>query len=215
VRRLAAGVGFLGFRMFPRHRLLHRKNLRRFEKRLWTFRERYEQGDLEREKIVESFEGWLSYAANADTYKYRRHATRLFNTSFPARPNVTVSNPRKRENFLKKMAAASMPFSRLKTRQLFLRGMSIEEIARRRGFTEGTIWNHLCLLIEHRQLPLWRVLPKEKIDAILPHVASPDDQLADIRTRLRDDRREHITFDEISRVLAHLRSRPKERRTLQ
>ncbi len=59
---LNRGIGFLGFRNYPYHRLLRKANVR-------TMRKRITEGDYD--SICEFLEGWMSYANHADTYNLR------------------------------------------------------------------------------------------------------------------------------------------------
>ncbi len=115
IRRLEKGVNFLGFRIFFHHKLLVKKNMRKFEKNLEQMGRQYMDGKLEREKVIEKFEGWLAYAAHADTYKYRRRITGRFNLLFPFREGIEITSVKKHENFNNKADASWIEFSQLKT----------------------------------------------------------------------------------------------------
>lgn len=80
---LGRGVTFLGFRIFTKHRLLKKSNARRIWKRLEKFRKKYEKGEITREEILLSLEGWFAYAEFADTYKFRCKVMAKFNELFP------------------------------------------------------------------------------------------------------------------------------------
>ena len=56
---LNKGIGFLGFRNYPYHRLLRKANIR-------TMKKKIEQKDYD--SLCEFLEGWFSYANHADTY---------------------------------------------------------------------------------------------------------------------------------------------------
>lgn len=65
------GITFLGFRIFKDYRLLKKSNARRIWKRLEKFRDKYEKGEIYKEKVLLSFEGWFAYAKFANTYSLR------------------------------------------------------------------------------------------------------------------------------------------------
>ena len=71
----------------------------------------------------------------------------------------------------------------MKTRQLFKKGLTIKEIATKRSIKEGTVWQHISILIENNQLNLWKVLPKEKINKVLTQIKTEFDRLKDIKNR--------------------------------
>lgn len=202
------GVGFLGFRIFPHHKLVNRRNMRKFERRLKEMRTLYQQEKMGREQVVERFEGWLAYVKNADTYKYRRHLVRLFNSWFPLEPSLEVTNVKKHGNFVKKIESEFVEFSPQKTLQLFRKGLSIEKIAEKRGIKESTVWEHLAKLVEFNQFPLWRILSREKVSRILPHIHSENDLLKEIKARINDGA---ISYDEIKCVLASIRGNNKKK----
>ncbi len=101
---LPKGVGFLGFRIFFHHHLLRKKNMNRFERRFNQLSKNYKEEKVDREKVVERFEGWLAYATHANTYKYRRYFIRLFNQAFPLQQDGTITNMKKHTNFKEKLA---------------------------------------------------------------------------------------------------------------
>lgn len=79
---LENGITLLGFRIFHYHRLLKKSNARRIWKRLHRFRRKYETGDMGKEEISRSLEGWLAYAEFADTYNLRMRVASAFAGAF-------------------------------------------------------------------------------------------------------------------------------------
>ena len=79
---LKRGVTFLGFRVFAKYRLLKKSNARRIWKRLEIFKRRYDLGEMKRDEVVQSLEGWFAYAEFADTYDLRRKVAAKFNDLF-------------------------------------------------------------------------------------------------------------------------------------
>ena len=195
------GITFLGFRVFYYHKLLRKSNIRNFERKFNQAKILFREGIITREKAVEFLEGWIAYANCANTYKYRRHIVKLFNKSFPIQDSKNYS---KRDfNFIRRIKESEIKFSVQKTLFLYSKGLSVEEISRKRGVKESTVWEHLANLIEHNQISLWRVLPKKTIFKIYPKIRDKNYLLKDIKKRIKD---ESITFSEINCVLSHIKS---------
>lgn len=83
---LNKGITFLGFRVFPKYRLLKKSNTRRIWKRIDIFKQKYTQKEISLSEINLSLYGWLAYAKFADTYKLRNRiidrCNSLFDTEF-------------------------------------------------------------------------------------------------------------------------------------
>ena len=201
--KLNNGVTFLGFRIFFHHKLIKKSNIRKFEAKLGQLELDYKNGIISKDMALDSLEGWLAYITHADTYKYRNRLITSFSQRFDTKQYQPAIN-KKHENFNKKIKIANYPFSSQKTLQLYKKGVSIKEIAKQRGIKESTVWEHLAKLIEYSQLPVWKVLPKEKIRKILPSINSQGDRLKKIKERLNDV---SITFDEINCVLAYFKKK--------
>lgn len=69
---LSRGVDFLGFKIFPCHKLMIKKNKRTFFKKFSSFCQAYEQREIVYDKIYDFLEGWLAYAKQANTYFLRQ-----------------------------------------------------------------------------------------------------------------------------------------------
>ena len=65
------GVAFLGFKVFPDHRLLLRGSVRRFRRRAGKLQRDYETGRVSAEHITRSVQAWVAHAAHGDTYHLR------------------------------------------------------------------------------------------------------------------------------------------------
>ena len=65
---LSRGIDFVGFRNFYYFKLLRKRNIR---KMLFVV-EKYKKGEITKEKIMESFQGWNAYAKWANSFKLRR-----------------------------------------------------------------------------------------------------------------------------------------------
>ncbi|MBU4456458.1 MAG: reverse transcriptase/maturase family protein [Nanoarchaeota archaeon] len=81
--KLEKGIGFLGFRIFYHHKLIVKKNMRKFEKKMQRMKKLYQINKINREKIIEKYEGWIAYARNANTFnlinKFMNYFYKLFN----------------------------------------------------------------------------------------------------------------------------------------
>ena len=65
------GIRFLGYRVFPTHRLLARENVRRFRRRMrWKQRE-FASGRIGFDAIRPRIMSWIGHARHADTYRLR------------------------------------------------------------------------------------------------------------------------------------------------
>lgn len=72
LRRVGGGMPFLGFRVYPDHRLLLGRNVRRFRRRLRRMQESYALGGLSAEEVRCRLESWSAHARHGDTYHLRR-----------------------------------------------------------------------------------------------------------------------------------------------
>ncbi|HLC60877.1 MAG TPA: helix-turn-helix domain-containing protein [Candidatus Nanoarchaeia archaeon] len=201
------GITFLGLRIFFYHKLIKKSNIGKFEAKLLQFQLDYKHGIISKDKALDSIEGWLAYISHANTYKYRNDLILFFNKCFAVEQNQTVNN-KKHKNFIKKVKITRYPFSSQKTLQFYKKELSIKDIAKQRNIKESTVWEHLAKLVEYNQLPVWKVLPKEKIGKILSAIRAADDKLKDIKCRLNNTA---ITFDEINCVLAHYKNNNRKK----
>ena len=65
------GIRFLGFRVFPTHRLLPKDNVRRFRRRIRAMQECYASGDISLPEIQQRMMSWSGHASQASTYHLR------------------------------------------------------------------------------------------------------------------------------------------------
>jgi RNA-directed DNA polymerase len=75
--RTDAGIPWLGFVVYPQHRLLKRRNVVKFERRLRANLALYAVGELDRAALDASVQGWIAHVATADSWGLRNH---LFGT---------------------------------------------------------------------------------------------------------------------------------------
>ncbi|MBU2589552.1 MAG: helix-turn-helix domain-containing protein [Nanoarchaeota archaeon] len=206
--KLEKGIGFLGFRIFYHHKLIVKKNMRKFEKKMQRMKKLYQINKINREKIIEKYEGWIAYASNANTYKYRKRMTSKFNITFPAKPNIKITSVKRHENFNHKVDLSKIGFTQQKTLQLVKKGFTAKNIAEMREIKESTIWDHVANLVQHHQLHLKSAMPSNKIRKILNCIKSPEDKLKEIKIRLND---ESISYNYIKIVLANVKGKHKKK----
>jgi RNA-directed DNA polymerase len=204
VLELSGGINFLGFRVFYYHKLIRKSNLKNFDRKFNNLRFLFDKEFISREKSLESLEGWLAYCSHANTHKYRRHLIRNFNKHFSHGDKLFVHNKRNYINYIKRVGESELEFSTQKTLFNYKNGLKINEIALKQGIKESTVWGHLINLIEHRQLSVWEVLPREKVYIILRRIYSVKERLRDIKKRLKT---KPVTYDEIACVVASIKSK--------
>ncbi|MBN2052944.1 hypothetical protein JW756_05550 [Candidatus Woesearchaeota archaeon] len=82
IHPLYTGTDFLGLRIYPYHRLLKRRNLRKFRKKLELMHSEYKVKKVKYDAIYDFLEGWTAYSKYTNTFKLRRkqiaHAENLF-----------------------------------------------------------------------------------------------------------------------------------------
>ena len=208
ILKLHKGVGFLGFRIFFHHKLVRKKNLKKFQRKFETMKIQYGKGLIGREKVVENFEGWIAYASNGNTYKYRKELTSKFNQYFPLEPQIRITNVRKHEKFNNKIETSKLQFTQQKTLYYFKKQLTIKQIAEKRGIKESTVWQHLANLIEYNQLALRRTIPLNKIRKILPNIQEESEKIKNIKNRIKDTT---ITYDEINCALASIKCKNRKK----
>ena len=72
VYRTADGVRFLGFRIFPTHRLLDKGNALRMRRKLKRWQTMYARGSIDSEYIHPRIQSWLAHASHGNTYQLRK-----------------------------------------------------------------------------------------------------------------------------------------------
>jgi len=65
------GVDFLGYRIFPEHRLARKSTVKRFLHGINIKIRKYDKGEIGFGKLMESFNSWNAYLDHADTYNLR------------------------------------------------------------------------------------------------------------------------------------------------
>ena len=65
---LSRGIDFVGFRNFWHYKLLRKRNIRKMQSKI----KEYSEGEISSERILESFQGWSSYAKWANSFELRK-----------------------------------------------------------------------------------------------------------------------------------------------
>jgi len=68
----ASGLPFLGFRLYPNHRLLKYRKKAHFRRKLKYQLQEYRRGRLERARLDAGIKGWIEHVRYADTWRLRR-----------------------------------------------------------------------------------------------------------------------------------------------
>ena len=69
---VSAGIPFLGWRVYPDHRLLKRRNGVAFQRRYARLRDDLVAGRITREHLDASVQGWVAHVTHGDTWGLRR-----------------------------------------------------------------------------------------------------------------------------------------------
>jgi len=89
---LSRGVEFLGFNVFPHHRLLKRKNMRHFQRKVQQVHSLYHHEMIIYDDVYNFMEGWCAHAKNANTFKRRQHILSLFEEQYPHEISIKEIN---------------------------------------------------------------------------------------------------------------------------
>lgn len=77
------GVDFLGFKVFPHHRILKRKNMRHFLRKLQKMDSLYQERKITYDEVYDFMEGWCAHAKNANTFNRRQKILASFEAQYP------------------------------------------------------------------------------------------------------------------------------------
>ena len=69
VTPVRAGLAFVGYRLWPTHRLLRKRNVREFRRRVRWMREAYARGVVEWSAIKPRLDSWMGHARQADSLR--------------------------------------------------------------------------------------------------------------------------------------------------
>ncbi len=76
VRPTSAGLTFLGYRIWPTHRLLKKANVRGFRRRVRWMRQAYARGQVDWPDVKVRIDSWLGHARRADTNRLIRRLSK-------------------------------------------------------------------------------------------------------------------------------------------
>lgn len=65
------GIPFLGFRIYPEYRLLKSRKANQYRRHLKSLNRKHKLGEIEREKVTASMQGWINHARYGDTWGLR------------------------------------------------------------------------------------------------------------------------------------------------
>jgi len=65
------GIPFLGFRIYPEYRLLKARKANQYRRHLKSLNKKYKLGEIEREKVVASMQGWINHVRYGSTWGLR------------------------------------------------------------------------------------------------------------------------------------------------
>jgi hypothetical protein len=69
---VAKGTDWLGYRVYPTHRLVRRSNIRNFHRRFQHLAKAYTEGGIQLEQIKPSVMSWIGHVRHADSYGLRK-----------------------------------------------------------------------------------------------------------------------------------------------
>jgi retron-type reverse transcriptase len=72
VCRVKDGIRFLGYRVFPTHRLLDKGNALRMRRKMKTMAREFQDGQTTLSEIQPRIQSWIAHAKHADTWRLRR-----------------------------------------------------------------------------------------------------------------------------------------------
>jgi len=80
---LHRGVEFLGMKIFPHHKRIKQKNLRKFHRKFENICKAYAKKEIQYDVMYEFVEGWLAYVKNANTYTLQEKVCASMKEKFP------------------------------------------------------------------------------------------------------------------------------------
>ncbi len=79
---LYRGVEFLGIKIFPHHKLIKKRNLRKFKRKLDMSIYEYNEGFVDYDTIYDSVEGWHAYTKNANAHNITKNIIKIVEEQF-------------------------------------------------------------------------------------------------------------------------------------
>jgi RNA-directed DNA polymerase len=87
---LCNGVDFVGYKIFYHYKRVRKRNMKKFKKKFENKLELYKNGEITREMLIESLQGWFGYARWANTHKFRQKILMKIEEIKKAKPNVSL-----------------------------------------------------------------------------------------------------------------------------
>lgn len=75
---ISHGIDFLGYRIWPDHRLLRKRSTKRIKRALRHFQKLYAQGTIDFDRINATVQSWLGHATHADSFGFRKKLLEAF-----------------------------------------------------------------------------------------------------------------------------------------
>ncbi len=97
VRPVRAGLTFVGYRMWPTHRLVRKENVRRFRRRVRWLRLAYSAGAIDWDDIKPRLQSWMAHARQANSERLIRRLSRAWRFSRGGAEHVPCSARRQLE----------------------------------------------------------------------------------------------------------------------
>lgn len=76
------GLDFLGLKIFHHYKLLKRRNLRSFRRKLKIICTKYDKKEITYDEVYDFLEGWIAYTKNANTHNLRKRIINEINHKF-------------------------------------------------------------------------------------------------------------------------------------
>ena len=103
---LHRGIEFLGVKTFLHHKLIKKKNLRKFKRKLSILCSEYTENKASYDRIYDFMEGWNAYAQYANTYKLRKRMMQNFEEAFAHEISTKEVNRWRKQSRKKKMLSS-------------------------------------------------------------------------------------------------------------
>lgn len=66
------GIDFLGYRIWPTHRLLRKSSIKRMKRKLKAFKRKYQEGKIGLDRINATIQSWLGHCEHANSHSLRK-----------------------------------------------------------------------------------------------------------------------------------------------
>jgi hypothetical protein len=69
---ISQGIDFLGYRIWPTHKLLRKNSKKRMKRKLKIYQILYKENKINIDKIIPSLMSWLGHASHCNSYNLRK-----------------------------------------------------------------------------------------------------------------------------------------------